>query len=127
MVRRSFIPYVAATVLAVSAAVLGIHVYFELRSVFFPREQRFADERPLTEELAIELARSALVGESIDTKMLVPLQRKDGRIFMRGLDEDRGHVQWFSHPDVEPHRRQGFRVNIEKVEGEYRCRAYRNK
>jgi hypothetical protein len=127
MARRPFILYVAATVLVVSAAVLGIQVYFELRGVFFPREQRFADERPLTEELAIELARSALEGEGIDTKMLVPVQRKDGRIFMRGPDEDRGYVQWFSHPDVEPHHRRGFIVRIAIFEGEYRCRAFRNK
>ncbi len=127
MSRIRFVFYIAGAVLAVSAGVLSVFFYFELRAVFFPREQRFADERPLTEELAIELARSALEGEGIDTKMLVPLQRKDGKILMRGPDEDRGYIQWFSHSDVEPHHRRGFTVHIEIFEGEYRCRAYRNK
>jgi hypothetical protein len=127
MSRPPYVRYVAAAVLAVSACVLTIHLLFVLRAVFSPREQRFLNERPLTEEVAIELARGALEGEGIDTKMLVPLQREDGRIFMRGPDENRGYIQWFSHPDVQPDRRRGFRVSIEKFEGEYRCRAFRSK
>ncbi len=72
---------------------------------------RVLKEGPLTEELAIALARSALEGEGIDTKMLLPRQHKDGRIFIQGADEDVGSIWWFPDPDVQPNRRSSSSRN----------------
>lgn len=119
--------YIAGAALAVSAGVLTVFLYFELRAVFFTREQRFADDRPLTEKLAIELTRKALESDGYDTTVLVPLKHRDGRTFIQGHDEDRGYVQWISDSDVQTDRRRAFLVGIKKHGVEYQCRVYRSK
>lgn len=109
---------------------------FGLNNVF-SRERRFHDERPLTEDLAIELTRRTLDRDGYDTSRMTTVEYRtdfpEGHletVFSRSsLTPNDGYVLWGprseQHPDVA--RVRTFLVTIEKSGSEYRCRALRRK
>lgn len=94
------------------------------------RERRFYDQRPLTEQVAIELTKQTLRRDGHDTSELHPLDRSrhspapiEPQVLSR-TDEtsNSGYVQWVSRD-----RRRMFVVTIERSESDYRCRVLRGK
>ena len=96
----------------------------------FSREHVFLDERPLTEQVAIELTLRALKADGYDVSVLEPIsylpKQADGnaeRFFARGTpSSNHGYVRWGTKD-----RNTWLSVNIKKEGREIRCRVLRPK
>ena len=104
----------------------------------FSREHYFSDQRPLTEQVAIEITRQALEADGYDTSVIAPVEYghkypegHSERLFMRD-DVNAGRVFWGPMPAPwrSPIKENVFRtcsVRIEKSGSGFRCRVYRGK
>ena len=88
----------------------------------FSRERRFSDERPLTEQVAIELTEQALEADGYDTSLLTPVEYGRHFFVRNTIHPNRGRVTW--KPIKE---NKLLTVKIEKNGSEFRCRVYRGK
>ena len=127
MTRRTRLAMYVAAGLAIFASVVAAFVFRDLRETFAPREQRFLDQRPLAEDVAIELTRRALEDKGFHAKVLTPVHRADGTVFATAASRgNEGYVQW-RISDSDHRLVHAYLVRIEKLEGEYRCYAFRSK
>ncbi len=135
---------VAATTLGVCLLLLGAWLAHRVNKFgindMFSREHQFSDERPLTEQVALEITRRALEADGYDTSVLSPVEYRhefpEGhaeRFFARNtLNSNSGRVLWGPAPApwgslIKRNAFRTYAVRIEKSGSEIRCRVYKGK
>jgi hypothetical protein len=97
---------VLVVVIVLASSWITISAYRTLN----PREHTFADVRPLTDHVAIELTRKALIADGYDVSNVIP------------IDYSPDKVVWSSESG-----NAEFGVRVEKVDAEVSCRVYQHK
>jgi hypothetical protein len=135
--KAQYVIYVMAFLGLIVAGWLLLRVNSYGLNNVFSREYRFHDERPLTEDIAVELTRRCLDRAGCDTSRMTPVEYRSDyptdsveRVLARNsLNPNNGYVLWGPRSDRHPHVGGvwTFLVSIEKRGSEYRCRAVRGK
>jgi hypothetical protein len=99
---------------------------YGILNVFF-RDHHFTDDRPLTEDVAVELTRKTLEEEGFDVASMTPqpFWHNDPRVFARNtINPNNGYVLW-----GDPHHAPAweYSVTIEKNGSDVWGRVYRPK
>lgn len=126
---------VAAATIGVCLLLLGVWLAdrvntFGIMNVL-SRDHCFSDQRPLTEQVAIELTRQALEDDRYDTSVLTlsehGYERSETFLLRDSENIESGRVYWVQLSPNNENVIRSYNVHIEKRGSEICCRVYRMK